>query len=129
MANRFRRASPLFSKYDPAPESWRAAGLREWLLVIRLAGPDERHAHLQARERDGVGFVVAGPLTFSSCTYDYGSVPVSALDLDVDPGYNGNVLFEVRWYGVANSYSNYTNACVEVTVNTNASRAKTGNRR
>jgi hypothetical protein len=49
MARRFRQSVPLFSKYDPAPESWRAAGLREWLLVIRLAGPDEHHAHLQAR--------------------------------------------------------------------------------
>jgi hypothetical protein len=54
MANRFRRSAPLFSKYDPAPESWRAAGLREWLLVIRLAGPDEYHAHMQARELLGL---------------------------------------------------------------------------
>jgi hypothetical protein len=55
MANRFRRSAPLFSKYDPAPESWRAAGLREWLLVVRLAGPDQYHAHQQGRTLLGLG--------------------------------------------------------------------------
>jgi hypothetical protein len=55
MARRHRRAAALFSKYDPAPEKWRAAGLHEWLLVVRLAGPDHYHAHQQGRALLGLG--------------------------------------------------------------------------
>jgi hypothetical protein len=67
---------------------------------------------------DGVGFVIAGPLSLSSDTYDYGSVPISALDLDVDPGYNGTVAFETRWYGVAGSYDSYVSQIVWANVDT-----------
>jgi hypothetical protein len=65
---------------------------------------------------DGVPFVIAGPLTLSSNAYDYGSVPVSNLELDA--GYNGYVLFETRWYGTGDSYRDYASSCVIVNVDT-----------
>jgi hypothetical protein len=78
---------------------------------------DDENGH-RSSYGNGTGFVIAGPLTFSSCTYEYGSVSVSALDLYTDPGYNGTVVFEVRWYGTGNSYSDYISAWVSVNVNT-----------
>jgi hypothetical protein len=64
---------------------------------------------------DGVGFVVE-TLSLSMGTYDYGSVPISALDLDA--GYDGYVVFETRWYGVADSYADYVSNYVMMTVDT-----------
>jgi hypothetical protein len=54
---------------------------------------------------NGVGFVIIEPYLIYDCdhTYEYGSVPVSTLDLD--SGYNWTVVFETRWYGTGNSYS------------------------
>jgi hypothetical protein len=62
---------------------------------------------------DGVPFVVE-TLSLSSDSYDYGSVPISALDLD--SGYDGYVVFETRWYGVANSYEDYVSSFAVVQV-------------
>jgi hypothetical protein len=62
---------------------------------------------------DGVPFVVE-TLSLSSDAYDYGSVSVSVLDLD--SGYDGYVVFETRWYGVGNSYSDYVSDVVMVGV-------------
>jgi hypothetical protein len=70
----------------------------------------------------GSGFVIAGPLTYSSDTYDYGSVEVSGLGLD--SGYNGTVMFETRWYGVGDSYGHYVSSCVIVTVDTTSCSRK-----
>jgi hypothetical protein len=49
-------------------------------------------------------------------TYDYGSVPLSVLDLD--SGYCGTVIFETRWYGTADSYADYVTSFVVMTVDT-----------
>jgi hypothetical protein len=59
---------------------------------------------------------VVETLSLSSNAYSYGSVALSALDLD--SGYCGTVVFETRWYGVANSYSDYISDFVFVTVDT-----------
>jgi hypothetical protein len=47
---------------------------------------------------------------------DYGYGDATVADLDLDSGYSGTVLFEIRWYGTANSYADYVSNWVTTTV-------------
>jgi hypothetical protein len=56
MSRRYKHALPLFCDYDPQHEDVRAARATEWLMVIRLPGPDQYHAHQQGRALLGLGY-------------------------------------------------------------------------
>jgi hypothetical protein len=63
-----------------------------------------------------VGFVVVEPCLVFDCDRAYGYADATVADLDLDSGYNGYVMFETRWYGVADSYADYVSNFVIVSV-------------